>query len=109
VVEEHRNDRVRFAVRDTGPGFAEEDVAHVFERFYRADHARDRTTGSSGLGLAIVSAIAAAHAGTVGAANASGGGAVVWIELSTVPDLDALQPIGAAFETVRHVTRSVVS
>ena len=81
VLAERRDGRVRIAVRDTGPGFADADAPHVFERFYRADRARDRATDSSGLGLAIVSAIVSAHGGTVGAANADTGGAVVWIEL----------------------------
>lgn len=81
VRAERRRDRVLISVRDTGPGFADVDAPHVFERFYRADRARDRATSSSGLGLAIVSAIVAAHGGTVGAANAETGGAVVWIEL----------------------------
>jgi two-component system sensor histidine kinase BaeS len=85
VRAERRHDRVRIAVRDTGPGFADADAPHVFERFYRADRARDRATGSSGLGLAIVSAIVSAHGGTVGAGNAETGGAVVWIELPSRP------------------------
>jgi two-component system sensor histidine kinase BaeS len=85
VVAERRQDRVRIAVLDTGPGFADADLPHVFERFYRADRARDRATGSSGLGLAIVSSIATAHGGTVGAANADPRGAVVWLELPADP------------------------
>jgi two-component system sensor histidine kinase MprB len=62
-------------VRDHGPGFAEEDLPHVFERFYRADNARGRP--GSGLGLAIVQQAAEAHGGSVEAANAAGGGAVL--------------------------------
>jgi two-component system sensor histidine kinase MprB len=62
-------------VRDHGPGFADEDIPHVFERFYRADSAR-RLPGS-GLGLAIVRQAAEAHGGAVSASNAPGGGAQV--------------------------------
>lgn len=60
---------VRIAVADTGPGIAPRDVPRLFDRFYQADRARDRSTGTSGLGLAIVRAIVEAHGGTVGAAN----------------------------------------
>ena len=65
----------RLTVRDHGPGFAEEDIPHVFERFYRADSAR-RLPGS-GLGLAIARQAAEAHGGAVSASNAPGGGAEV--------------------------------
>jgi two-component system sensor histidine kinase MprB len=62
-------------VRDHGPGFAEADLPHVFERFYRADSAR--ALPGSGLGLAIVRQAAEAHGGDVQAANAAGGGALL--------------------------------
>ena len=60
-------------VRDHGPGFAPDDLGHVFERFYRADRARGMP--GSGLGLAIVKQAAEAHGGTVEALNAPDGGA----------------------------------
>jgi two-component system sensor histidine kinase BaeS len=63
------------AVVDSGPGIAEADLPHVFERFYQADTARDRSTGTSGLGLAIVRALVEAHGGRARAANEPGGGA----------------------------------
>ncbi|HLM51054.1 MAG TPA: HAMP domain-containing sensor histidine kinase [Solirubrobacteraceae bacterium] len=63
------------AVRDHGPGFAEEDLPHVFDRFYRADRAREMP--GSGLGLALVRQAAEAHGGWVRAENAPGGGAVL--------------------------------
>jgi two-component system sensor histidine kinase BaeS len=84
VSADRHDGRIRIAVRDTGPGVPIADLPHVFERFYRADRARDRTSGSSGLGLSIVSAIVSAHGGTVGVANAPAGGAVFWIELPEV-------------------------
>jgi two-component system sensor histidine kinase MprB len=65
------------SVRDHGPGFDAQDLPHVFDRFYRAAHAR-RLPGS-GLGLAIVSQAARSHGGTARADNAPGGGAVVEI------------------------------
>ncbi|MEV8371514.1 HAMP domain-containing sensor histidine kinase [Kribbella sp. NPDC056861] len=52
-------------VADTGPGLDDQQKARVFERFYRADSARTRVTGGSGLGLSIVAALVAAHGGKV--------------------------------------------
>ncbi len=62
-------------VRDHGPGFEPRDLDHVFDRFYRAEAARSRP--GSGLGLSIVQEVARAHGGTVRAANAEGGGALL--------------------------------
>jgi two-component system sensor histidine kinase MprB len=64
-------------VRDHGPGFAGEDLPHVFDRFYRARKARSKP--GSGLGLAIVRQAAEAHGGFVEAANAPNGGAILRI------------------------------
>ncbi len=50
-------------VADTGEGIAAEHLPHLFERFYRADTARDRHSGGSGIGLAITKAIVEAHGG----------------------------------------------
>jgi two-component system sensor histidine kinase MprB len=64
-------------IRDHGPGFGEADLPHVFDRFYRADNARGMP--GSGLGLAIVRQAAEAHGGSVTAANAPGGGALMTV------------------------------
>lgn len=64
---------VSIAVADQGEGIAPEHVPHLFERFYRADAARDREHGGSGIGLAIVKALVEAHGGTV-AASSDGAG-----------------------------------
>lgn len=73
--------QVRVSVRDSGPGIDPEDLPHLFDRFYQADPARDRSTGTSGLGLAIVRALVDAHGGRTGAENDPEGGARFWIEL----------------------------
>jgi two-component system sensor histidine kinase MprB len=67
------------AVRDHGPGIAEEDLPYIFDRFYRATSARGLP--GSGLGLAIVRQIADAHGGTVTASPAAGGGSVFTLRL----------------------------
>jgi two-component system OmpR family sensor kinase len=68
-------------VSDTGPGLSEEQKAHVFERFYRADTARTRTTGGSGLGLSIVAALVAAHKGRVTTTDTQPHGATFTVHL----------------------------
>jgi two-component system OmpR family sensor kinase len=56
---------VALRVVDAGPGLPPEEAAHVFERFWRADKARSRIKGGSGLGMAIVAQIVQAHGGSV--------------------------------------------
>ncbi len=58
-------DDVVIIVDDDGPGMRDEDAARVFERFYRGDPARARSTGGSGLGLSIAHSIATAHGGSI--------------------------------------------
>ena len=70
----------RVVVTDDGPGFAPEDLPHVFEPLYRGDKARGG--GGAGLGLAIARRLARAHGGEIEAANAPGGGARVTVTLS---------------------------
>jgi two-component system sensor histidine kinase MprB len=70
-------------VRDHGPGIAAEDLAKVFDRFYRAPAARGLP--GSGLGLAIVRQVAESHGGSVDAARADGGGTVVRFQLLESP------------------------
>ncbi len=77
-------------VRDHGPGIAEEDLPHVFDRFYRAPAAR--ALPGSGLGLAIVAQVAQAEGGSVWAGTPPGGGAIFRFELPVVPPPAAGQP-----------------
>ena len=73
-------------VADTGMGMDPEDLAHAFERFYRADKARSRSTGGMGLGLSIARSIAEAHGGTISAKSKSNGpGTVIGI---VFPNID---------------------
>jgi signal transduction histidine kinase len=74
VNAELREDRVQVSVRDTGTGISPEDLPHVFERFYRADRSRARSTGGSGLGLTIAKQIVEAHGGQIWAQSWLGAG-----------------------------------
>jgi two-component system sensor histidine kinase BaeS len=75
---------VRLAIEDTGPGIPEDALPRIFERFFQADPSRSRGTGTSGLGLSIVRALAEAHGARVGAENRVEGGARLWVELPAV-------------------------
>jgi two-component system OmpR family sensor kinase len=72
-------------VSDDGPGFGDIDPARLFDRFYRGDASRARTTGGVGLGLTIVKAIVTAHEGTVEAVNLPDGGACFIVAIPSLP------------------------
>jgi two-component system, OmpR family, sensor kinase len=85
------DNRAVVEVADTGPGLTEEQQAHVFERFYRADEARTRHTEraatGTGLGLAIVAALVRSHDGTVDVVSEPGHGTTFRVTLPTLkPD-----------------------
>lgn len=67
-------EQVRIAVQDSGEGIPAGELPHVFERFYRTDHARSRDTGGSGLGLAIARSLVEAHGGRIWAESVEGEG-----------------------------------
>jgi two-component system OmpR family sensor kinase len=69
------------SVADTGPGLAAAQAAHVFDRFYRTDRARNRASGGTGLGLSIAAALVAAHGGTIGVDTRPGHGATFAVRL----------------------------
>ena len=72
------------AIHNSGPAISEEALAHLFERFYRADKARDRASGGTGLGLAIARKLAEAHGGTLIGENHPEGGVVFKLVLPIV-------------------------
>jgi heavy metal sensor kinase len=73
-------------VEDTGPGISDEEIAHVFDRFYRADKARSRDVPGTGLGLAIVRSIARVHGGSVEARRGAQGGTIFIARFPTIQD-----------------------
>ena len=79
-----RSGRAIVEVTDTGEGIPAADLPYIFERFYRADSARARETGGSGIGLAVSRRIVEDHGGTVFARNGQAGGAVVGFEVPLV-------------------------
>ncbi len=99
-----RQDQVELAVEDDGPGIPESERTRVFDRFHRAE---TRRRSGSGLGLSIVSAIAAAHHGSVNASSSPEGGARVAIVLpgwrSEAPTRTADTPISLSDDGRRGV------
>ena len=84
-----RGRSVRLEIEDQGPGIAPADAERLFERFYRVDGSRNRSTGGNGLGLAIVASIITAHNGTHGVSETPGGGATFWMEIPSRPNSES--------------------
>lgn len=79
------SDTTLLEVRDTGIGISEEDLPHVFTRFWRGEKSRSRETGGAGIGLSIVQELVRAHAGRVEVASSPGKGATFRILLPRAP------------------------
>jgi signal transduction histidine kinase len=80
-IEVHReNERISICVNDNGPGVAEADLPYIFNRFWRGDRSRSRTSGGAGLGLAIARQLVEAQGGNISAGNLPGGGLQVKCE-----------------------------
>jgi two-component system phosphate regulon sensor histidine kinase PhoR len=67
-----RSDSVTVDITDTGIGIAKSDLPHVFERFYKGD--RDRSSGGTGMGLAIAKHVIEAHGGSIWVQSEEGKG-----------------------------------
>lgn len=96
IVEVHIDGAyIVISVTDTGSGIPEESLPRIFDRFYRADNARQSSIGGSGLGLTIVQAIIDVHGGTVWAENVPDVGARISFTLPIQLDRQSLptQPL----------------
>lgn len=76
--------KIQISIQDNGEGVTPEEAAHLFDRFYRADEARNRNDGGSGLGLAIAKSIVEMHGGKIWAESEKGKGLKIVIELPNV-------------------------
>lgn len=82
-------DNAILEVVDEGPGMSQEDALRIFERFYRTDSSRARSSGGTGLGLSIVDSLVRAHGGTVTVTTAPGEGCSFCVVLPRVADVPA--------------------
>ncbi len=85
VVGRRLDQQILIDVIDAGPGMPPDEAAHVFERFWRADKARTRVRGGSGLGMAIVAQIVEAHNGTVRFDSSVSDGSTVTVTFPAAP------------------------
>ncbi|MNV92546.1 Alkaline phosphatase synthesis sensor protein PhoR [compost metagenome] len=75
------DETVVFSVSDTGMGIPRKDLPRIFERFYRVDKARSRSSGGTGLGLSIVKHLTELHHGTISVDSDLGIGSTFTLEL----------------------------
>ncbi len=83
VAIEQKNGEVLTSVDDNGPGIPEEDLPHIFERFYRVEKSRTRNNGSTGLGLAIAKKMIDLHNGDISVSSRLGEGTKFRFSLDT--------------------------
>ncbi|MEF2968397.1 ATP-binding protein [Paenibacillus sp. M1] len=89
IGESEEEEKVRVTVSDTGIGIPKKDLPRIFERFYRVDKARSRSSGGTGLGLSIVKHLTELHQGSVRVESKVGEGSSFIVEL---PVMQSAEP-----------------
>ncbi|HMA26745.1 MAG TPA: ATP-binding protein, partial [Solirubrobacterales bacterium] len=82
-------EEIEFAVSDNGPGLDEDQLDHVFDRFWRADSTETQSVGGTGLGLAIAKSLVELHGGAISAKSIPGEGATFRFVLPIAKDARA--------------------
>ena len=95
------DDTVEVAVTDQGIGIPPEELDRIFERFYRVDPARHRSTGGTGLGLSIVKHVAATHGGDIRVWSVEGQGSTFTLSLPAAPAPAGEENTGISMEEER--------
>lgn len=85
--EQGEAERIQITIADTGIGIPKKDVPRIFERFYRVDKARSRSSGGTGLGLSIVKHLVESHHGAISVVSELGVGTTFTIELPVLQDM----------------------
>lgn len=85
LVEKNNESWVQIIIEDTGCGISQKDLPFIFEHFYRADKSRDKKSGGSGIGLAIVKQLLEIHNGSIQATSVVGQGSrfIIYLPVST--------------------------
>jgi signal transduction histidine kinase len=92
AVTRHEAGGPRITFQDNGRGIPQQDLPHIFERFYRGDHSRTRSTGGFGLGLALAKALVEAYGGTIRAESTPGRGTRMTVDLPASEDDQSFSP-----------------
>ena len=85
MVENDKKRWFKVSIEDNGPGISPEDLPYVFDHFYRGDKSRDRKSGGSGIGLAIVKQLVENHGGQVNVESIVGMGSIFHVLLPVAP------------------------
>jgi signal transduction histidine kinase len=86
VTGKRQEDKIFIGIADTGEGIPPEELKLIFERFYRVDKSRARTTGGSGLGLTIAKRLVEAHGGTISVASEPGKGSTFTFSIPIIKE-----------------------
>ncbi|GIP20946.1 two-component system histidine kinase PnpS [Paenibacillus sp. J22TS3] len=88
ICEKDEEEKVRFTISDTGIGIPKKDLPRIFERFYRVDKARSRSSGGTGLGLSIVKHLVELHEGTIRVDSKVGEGTTFILDLPLLHNVE---------------------